>query len=204
MPDGVEDLGLAAGGKGTGARVSIHNVAAYAGVSIATVSKVMQGVPTVQPENVTKVQNAIEALGYRINPLGAELRRGRRNLIGLIVPTLEDGGIAAMVGEFELAVEGKNFVLFVATTHRDGKREADLAGRMLDWRVAGVIIIEADGEESSAALLLDDAGMPTVIVGEGRKAPPGATVMKLADGGADFVARVADTLLRMVNEGQPK
>lgn len=54
------DFDLAAG-KGAGARVSMQNVAAYAGVSIATVSKVMQGVSTVLPDNVTRVQNAIEA-----------------------------------------------------------------------------------------------------------------------------------------------
>ena len=84
MADTFEGSDLAGGGKGAGSRVSMQNVAAYAGVSIATVSKVMQGVSTVLPENVTKVQNAIEALGYRINPLGAELRRGRRNLVGLI------------------------------------------------------------------------------------------------------------------------
>ena len=71
-------------------RPSIHSVAAYAGVSIATVSKVMQGDKTVRAENVKSVQNAIEALGYRINPLAADLRRGRRKLVGVIVPTYDD------------------------------------------------------------------------------------------------------------------
>jgi DNA-binding LacI/PurR family transcriptional regulator len=160
----IEDIDLAVGGKGAGARVSMQNVAAYAGVSIATVSKVMQGVSTVLPENVTKVQNAIEALGYRINPLGAELRRGRRNLVGLIVPTLEDQATAQLVTELELRVESRGHVLFVASSHQSEKREADLAGRMMDWRVAGVIVLPVKGQASAAALLLEDAGMPTVYV----------------------------------------
>lgn len=153
-------------GKNAGTRASMQNVAAYAGVSIATVSKVMQGVATVLPENVTKVQNAIEALGYRINPLGAELRRGRRNLIGLIVPTLEDMAVAELVSELELAVETRGHVLFVASSHRASKREADLANRMQDWRVAGVIVLPVEGQAGDSALLIEDAGIPAVFVQE--------------------------------------
>ena len=47
-------------------RPSIHDVASRAGVSAATVSKVMQGVPTVRPENVQRVNDAVEMLGYRL------------------------------------------------------------------------------------------------------------------------------------------
>lgn len=157
-----EDADLAGGSKGAGTRVSMQNVAAYAGVSIATVSKVMQGVATVLPENVVKVQNAIEALGYRINPLGAELRRGRRNLVGLIVPALDDPAVARLVTELELAVEARGHVLFVGSSHRSEKRETDLAGRMLDWRVAGVIVIPV-ASAASLTLLFEDAGMPVVF-----------------------------------------
>jgi LacI family transcriptional regulator len=158
-----EDIDLAKG-KNAGARASMQNVAAYAGVSIATVSKVMQGVSTVLPENVTRVQNAIEALGYRINPLGAELRRGRRNLIGLIVPTLEDKDIARLMTELELAVEARGHVMFVASSHGSPKREADLANRMQDWRVAGVIVLPIHGQDTDTALLIEDAGIAAVFI----------------------------------------
>jgi LacI family transcriptional regulator len=158
----IEGTDLVGRSKNAGTRVSMQNVAAYAGVSIATVSKVMQGVSTILPENVTKVQNAIEALGYRINPLGAELRRGRRNLVGLIVPTLEEPAIARLVSEMELTVESRGHILFVGSSHQSEKREADLAGRMLDWRVAGVIVLPVKGQAGAAGLLLEDAGLPTV------------------------------------------
>jgi DNA-binding LacI/PurR family transcriptional regulator len=206
MLDDPEEGILAGGGKGAGARVSIHNVAAYAGVSIATVSKVMQGVPTVLPENVTKVQNAIEALGYRINPLGAELRRGRRNLIGLVVPTLEDKDTARLVGRLELAVERRSYVLFVASSHKSEKREADLAGRMLGWRVAGVVIVPVVGQESPAALLLEDAGMPAVFVSaEGNGLRRFDTIVRKEIGAKDadgLAGRIVETLLRRID--QPK
>jgi DNA-binding LacI/PurR family transcriptional regulator len=151
-------------GNNAGTRASIHNVAAYAGVSIATVSKVMQGVPTVLPENVTKVQNAIEALGYRINPLGAELRRGRRNLIGAIVPSLENRRVARFLTALELAVEARAHILFIASSHNSPTREADLANRMQDWRVAGVVVMPVAGQGGPGALLLENSGLATVFI----------------------------------------
>jgi len=155
-----------AASKGPGARVSMQNVAAYAGVSIATVSKVMQGVTTVLPENVTRVQNAIEALGYRINPLGAELRRGRRNLIGLILSSFGNLADARVIEHLELEVERRGHVLFVASSHGSERREADNVARMIDWRVAGLLIRPVIGQVGSAALLLRDAGLPTTYLQE--------------------------------------
>ncbi|MBN9308814.1 LacI family DNA-binding transcriptional regulator [Devosia sp.] len=177
-----------AAGKGAGARVSMQNVAAYAGVSIATVSKVMQGVSTVLPDNVTRVQNAIEALGYRINPLGAELRRGRRNLVGLIVPSFEEAATGRLIMQLELEVERRGHVLFVASSHASEKREADTVGRMIDWRVAGVLIRPVKGQKGAGALLLEDAGLPAVYVQEKKTAPRFDTVVAPTDADPERVA----------------
>ncbi len=195
MADTFEGSDLAGGGKGAGSRVSMQNVAAYAGVSIATVSKVMQGVSTVLPENVTKVQNAIEALGYRINPLGAELRRGRRNLVGLIVPTFDDPALARLVMALELEVERRGHVLFVGSSHGSEKREADIAGRMLDWRVGGIIVLPVKGQKSAAAMLLDDAAVPAVFVQARQAASQRDTVLAPPGFSADGVAAEAVQLL---------
>lgn len=191
----IEDIDLAVGGKGAGARVSMQNVAAYAGVSIATVSKVMQGVSTVLPENVTKVQNAIEALGYRINPLGAELRRGRRNLVGLIVPTFDDPTVARLVMSLELEVERRGHVLFVASSHGSDKREADIVGRMLDWRVAGIVVKPIKANKSSAALLLAESGVPAVFVVNRKSSSAADTVLM---GGNDDIGAVAAEAVRIL------
>lgn len=177
-----------AAGKGAGTRVSMQNVAAYAGVSIATVSKVMQGVSSVLPDNVTRVQNAIEALGYRINPLGAELRRGRRNLVGLIVPSFEDAHTGRLITQLELEVERRGHVLFVASSHASEKREADTVGRMIDWRVAGVLIRPVKGQKGTGALLLEDSGLPAVFVQEKKTTPRFDTVVAPTNADPDRVA----------------
>lgn len=174
----------------------MQNVAAYAGVSIATVSKVMQGVSTILPENVTKVQNAIEALGYRINPLGAELRRGRRNLVGLIVPTLEDPAIARLVAELELTVESRGHILFVGSSHQSDKREGDLAGRMLDWRVAGVIVLPIKGQAGASGLLLEDSGLPTVYAHQLRGKARFDTVRPIGKDAATLAQQIVSLLFK--------
>jgi LacI family transcriptional regulator len=144
------------------ARPSMYSVAAYAGVSIATVSKVMQGVTTVRKENVIAVQNAIEALGYRINPLGAELRRGQRKLVGVIVSDFENAESAGLLAAIERDVEDRGFTVLAASSRQSEAREIELVGRMQDWRVAGMII-ESAANRKKAALLLKD-GPPVVFI----------------------------------------
>ncbi|MHC2303325.1 LacI family DNA-binding transcriptional regulator [Rhizobium mongolense] len=148
----------------SGVRPSIHSVAAYAGVSIATVSKVMQGDKTVRPENVKSVQNAIEALGYRINPLAADLRRGRRNLVGVIVPTYDDPYYASLVGALERQAETRGYAIAATSSRNSEMRELELVGRMEDWRVSGVILVPVKNENGSSARTLRESEMAAVFV----------------------------------------
>ncbi|MER8887126.1 LacI family DNA-binding transcriptional regulator [Mesorhizobium sp. M0816] len=148
----------------SGVRPSIHNVAAYAGVSIATVSKVMHGDKTVRPENVKSVQNAIEALGYRINPLAADLRRGRRNLIGIIVPSYDDPYYASLIGALEREAERRGYALAATSSRNSEKRELELVGRMEDWRVSGVILVPVKNENGPSARALNESEMAAVFI----------------------------------------
>lgn len=162
---------MARGRTGAGTRPSIHSVAAYAGVSIATVSKVMQGVATVRPENVKSVQNAIEALGYRINPLAAELRRGRRMLIGAIVPSFEDPFYGRLISALEKSAEQRGYALAATSSRQSEKREAELVTRLQDWRVAGLVVVPVGRGAASTALLLRESGLATVFIGFDAETP---------------------------------
>ena len=86
-------------------RPSIHDVASRAGVSAATVSKVMQGVTTVRPENAQRVFDAVQLLGYRVDPLASDLRRAKRRMIGAIVPEFESEFFGSMVTQLERLAE---------------------------------------------------------------------------------------------------
>jgi len=148
----------------SGVRPSIHGVASYAGVSIATVSKVMQGDKTVRPENVKSVQNAIEALGYRINPLAADLRRGRRKLVGVIVPSYDDPYYASLIGALERQAESRGYAIAATSSRNSEMRELELVARMEDWRVSGAILVPVKNENGTSARTLSESEIAAVFV----------------------------------------
>ncbi len=79
-------------------------------------------------------------------------------------------------------------MLFVASSHASEKREADTVGRMIDWRVAGVLIRPVKGQKGAGALLLEDAGLPAVYVQEKKTAPRFDTVVAPTDADPERVA----------------
>src|SRR6201991_1134926 len=114
-------------------RPTMKDVAGIAGVSLSTVSRVVNGAPPVDPELAAKVQRAIELLGYRHNHSAGTLRRanGQSASIGLI---FEDVGNP-----------------FFAAIHRgdeDPQRERELTEAVLDRRVDGLVIVPTPSDHS--------------------------------------------------------
>ena len=105
-------------------RASIHDVASRAGVSAATVSKVMQGVTTVRPENAQRVFDAVQLLGYRVDPLASDLRRARRRIIGAIVPEFESEFFGSVVTQLERLAEQRGYALVAASSRESGSARA--------------------------------------------------------------------------------
>jgi LacI family transcriptional regulator len=145
-------------------RPSIHDVASHAGVSAATVSKVMQGVATVRPENVQRVFDAVEALGYRIDPLASDLRRAKRRIIGAIVPEFESEFFGAVITQLEGLAEQRGYALIAASSRESEARERDILARMHDWRVSGVVLSPVRNEHGPAAELMKRFGMTGVLI----------------------------------------
>ncbi|MYS77581.1 LacI family DNA-binding transcriptional regulator, partial [Streptomyces sp. SID5926] len=73
-----------------GNRPTMKDVAARAGVGLKTVSRVVNGEPGVTPETERRVQEAIDALGFRRNDSARVLRKGRTASIGLVLEDLAD------------------------------------------------------------------------------------------------------------------
>lgn len=172
-------------------RASIRDVAAAAGVSIATVSKVLRGDPTVTSDYRARVRAAVARLDYRIDPLAANLRRGQRTLIGVIAPDFENPFFGGVIAALEGVAEREGFALVAMSSWEDPAREAELIGRMRDWRVAGVVVAPTDDGARAAALLKGFDLEATLI---DRAAPHPAFDTVRADDAAAAGA-VADSLL---------
>jgi DNA-binding LacI/PurR family transcriptional regulator len=76
--------------------ITMHDVARVAGVSIKTVSNVINDYPYIRPETRQRVQEAIDSLGYRPNLSARGLRSGRTGVISLIIPDLRNAYFAEL------------------------------------------------------------------------------------------------------------
>ncbi|WP_448953565.1 LacI family DNA-binding transcriptional regulator [Labrys neptuniae] len=146
-----------------GERATIHDVARLANVSPATVSKVLRGLGAVKADSVARIHAAVRELGFRVDPLAANLRRSRRSIVGLIVPDFRNPFFGSMVAHFERLAEGSGYRLVTVSSAEKAEREAAQTEALLDWRVAGIIMVPTDGQPAAEASLVDQK-VATVLV----------------------------------------
>jgi len=129
-------------------QVAIKDVAAAARVSTKTVSRVLNGVSTVDPTLRRRVEKAIVALDYVPSPAARSLRTGTGSLVGVVVDAIDDPFFSELVsGVEDMAIEfGLDVV--VASTRCDARRERQQLLRLLSQRAKGVILAPA-GEDDS-------------------------------------------------------
>jgi LacI family transcriptional regulator len=128
----------------------MREVAALAGVSLKTVSRVVNGTPTVDPALVARVHRAAAQLNYRHNMTASNLRRGDHKsfIIGLM---LEDAGNPYSAGIYR-AVEDvareRGVSLLAGSLDEDPDRERELAAALVARRVDGLIVVPAGRDHS--------------------------------------------------------
>jgi len=132
-------------------RVSMADVAAVAGVSAQTVSRVVNDSPRVDPETRLRVEAAMDQLGYRIHRAARALRTGRTDAIGLVVSTLATVGNSRMLQAIADAAASRGYALTVVTAIGADAIAQGFA-RMRDQGVDGAIILN---EASAAARAVD-------------------------------------------------
>jgi DNA-binding LacI/PurR family transcriptional regulator len=145
-------------------------VARRAGVSIATVSRTVNGIPTVAPELAERVWGVIREVGYVPNTQARALVSGRSHILGLVVSEITNPFFPELVQEFEnLAVE-QGYEVFIGSTNHDTARTEALIRRMLQRSVDGVAIMTFGIEEDLIQKLVERA-FPLVFVDAGPDLP---------------------------------
>src|SRR3990172_8112336 len=104
---------------------TLKDIARAAGVSIATVSNVVNGTKPATPQVRQRVQEAIERLGYVPNPHAQSLRTGHSRTLGLVVPDLTNPYFPALVQAVETTAPAPGYVLIVMDAGNDAKRETE-------------------------------------------------------------------------------
>ena len=152
-----------------GSRPTMSDVAGAAGVSLKTVSRVVNGETAVRPETVARVELAIRTLGFRRNEAARTLRsRQRSRMLGLIIKDLSNPFYSAIARGVEDVTRRRDELLITASSDEDPERERTLALQLCERRVDGLLIVPA-GEEHRYLLPELEVGTKVVFIDR----PPG-------------------------------
>lgn len=128
---------------------TLADVAAIAGVSIKTASRVLNDSVNVAPETAEKVREAASQVGYRSNRIARELRGGAlSNLIGMVISDLANPFYAGLAAGAEERLSSAGLDLIIATARDDAQRERALIESLLERRVRGLLIVPSDEDYS--------------------------------------------------------
>lgn len=143
--------------------VTVKDVAREAGVSLGTVSNVLNGKESVKPFNKEKVYKAVKKLGFQYNMTASALRTKTTKNIGLIIPTIVNPFYPEMARGVEDEARNAGFTVFLCNSDRDEKKEREYIDALLSKGVDGIILFkprlspeELDHLNSRTPLVVED------------------------------------------------
>ena len=161
-----------------GKNVTIVQIAKECGVSVATVSRVLNGTAPVSEEKRRRIQETMARHRYSPNALARGLVNRQSMTLGVLIPDITNPYFSSMFTEFEAAAQAAGYSLLLCNTafsaNRAGertKRETDYFRTMVDKRVDGVLIVggqadlNAPSESYRAALRELADTLPVVVLG---------------------------------------
>ena len=141
----------------------LSDVALRAGVSTATVSRVLTNSAPVTEDVRQRVLTATADLQYQPNRIARSLRAQRTRIIGLIISDIQNPFFIALVRAVEDIAQTNHFAVFLCNTDENVKKEALYIDLMLAEQVAGVIISPSQ-ERNDPSRKLIEAGVPVVVI----------------------------------------
>lgn len=142
---------------------SIQDVAKRAGVSIATVSRVLNGTAPVSAEVATRVHAAIQALEYRPSRAARTLRANRSATIGLLISDIQNPFFTALVRAIEDVAQRNGHSLILCNSDEDPQKERRYIEVLCAEQIAGAIIVPTQ-ERSRSLQLFHEQGIPVIAV----------------------------------------
>ena len=122
--------------------VSLGEVAAQAGVSISTVSRIVNGeTRRASPETLARVQEAIKAVGYHPNQLGRALRNRESRLVAMLAANLDNPVMATIAASTEAALREAGYTMILCDTHDRPDLQDDYLNAMRSQVVQGYVMV---------------------------------------------------------------
>lgn len=142
---------------------TIKDVAKHANVSIATVSRIVNGLSGYSEETKKKVQESIEALGYQPNAIARGLINKRTQTIGVLFPEVSGMLSSEVLEGVENAAHDGGFSVIVCNTASSGKRTVKYLRLLQEKRVDGIIFASEDVKKEYYKIF-EEMKIPVVLV----------------------------------------
>lgn len=144
--------------------MNIKEIAKQAGVSVATVSRVLNHPDTVAPKTKEHILALIDEMGYKPNWFARGLNFNKTNTIGLLVPNILDPAFVEIAEGAEDVVNKKGYNILLCITEGLAEKELAYIQTLIDRRVDGVILVSSMLEDQEIQQIRDQ-GVPLVLVG---------------------------------------
>ena len=144
-------------------RVTIYQVAKASGVSLATVSRVINNKGNVKPDTKARVEETIRRLGYKPSGLAQALATNKTTNIGVIIPSANYVYIANMLNGISEVAKEKGFVLTLFTTSHSHEEALTMIERVITTHVDGAIIFD-DELDAEDIMKINSYSVPTIVV----------------------------------------
>src|SRR5437868_10374951 len=146
------------------ALATVEDIARAAGVSVATVSRVLNSSPKVASPTRRRVLRVVDELGYAPNNLARNLRARALRVFGLVIPDIRNAVYTSLHRGVEDVARAAGFFVLLANTDEHADRQTEYLRMLLAERVAGVILVAAGGTLVEPVHALLRVGIPVVAL----------------------------------------
>lgn len=143
---------------------TIRDVARLAGVSIATVSRVINQEPTVTPTIRQRVLAVVDEIGYHPNAVARSLKRERTYLVGLLMPHIANPFFMEVAKGIEDVIGPQQYSLTLASSDWNPEREFHLLRTFAQQRVDAIVLMTVSSGEARLIHLLQNLDIPYILV----------------------------------------
>ena len=133
-------------------RVTMRQIAEHAGVSIGTVSHVINETAIVRRKLRDRVIEAISSMGYQPSALAQGLRKNRTNMLGMVIPDITNPFFPGVVRGVEDVAYKRSFRVILCNADNDPSKEASYVRELNSYHIAGLLSIPAAGPDIAGHL----------------------------------------------------
>ena len=169
--------------------VTITDIAEALGVTPSTVSRALAGSPLVKKETRDAVTQMADKMGYKRNIVASNLRRGRSDIVGIVVPRINRQFFSSVIGGAESVLEKAGYSTLIFQTHEDFDAEVKALRSLANYQVAGILMSHAIASHNGDHILPAIGDIPLVQFDRVFSDVPGAKITGANFDGAYIATR---------------